>query len=470
MDLREFLRALRHSWAVILVVFALFVIVGSAYTLMQKPRYEATAQAYVAVGANDSVNDLNQGAQFAQSIVKSFANLATNAYVLQPVSKDPDVDSSLAQLRQQVTAEAPVDSSIISVTAEAGTPEQAAVIANAVTARLSTAVEQLNPTSRRSDAGIRLTPTDPATAPPTPASPNTPLNIGVAAILGLLVGLGLAILRQRLDTRIRDVDGAREVVTVPVLGQILEDPKAGSRPLVAAAGDDSRRSEAFRSLRTNLEFLDYDRGTQSMVVTSSLPQEGKSVTAANLAVVLAEAGKRVALVDADLRRPRLGTLFGLEDRLGLTDVLIGATRLDHALQPWGSTSGGLAVLPAGRVPPNPSELLQSNAMEDVIDELEELFDVVLIDTPPVVPVSDAAILTRRTSGALLIAAAGRTRRPDLRRAAENLRQVDGTVLGLVLTMVPSKRSALYGYERLTRPALDLDEARTDRPKPALGES
>lgn len=439
----------------IVAVIAIFLSVGSAYTLLQKPTYTATATVYVGTGANNSVNDQAQGAQFVQQIVRSYAVIATGAAVLDRVAEAPGIDLTAGRLRQSVSVQVPAETQLLTITAEAATPSAAARIANSVSSNLSTVVDELTPSAETSTsaAPVQVTSVDPATAPASPSSPNTPLNVGIALILGVLVGVGLALLRQRLDTRIRDADGARAVVAAPVLGEILDDPKADIRPLITAAGRDDRRSEAFRTLRTNLEFLDYDRGSRSMVVTSSLAQEGKSVTVANLAVVLAEAGRRVIVIDADLRRPKVARVFGLEDRLGLTDVLIGSVRLEEALQSWGG-GANLTVLPAGRVPPNPSELLQSEAMRLLIERLEKTYDVVLIDTPPVVPVSDAAILTRRTRGALLVTAAGKTRSTDLRRAAENLQQVDGTVLGLVLTMVPVRHSAAYGYERAVRPDED----------------
>ncbi|MFD1720167.1 polysaccharide biosynthesis tyrosine autokinase [Amnibacterium endophyticum] len=452
MDIRDFLRTLRRNWAVIVATLALFLSVASAYTLLQRPVYSASATAIVANGANATVNDRAQGAVLAQDLVSTYSGLATKAAVLQRVIDELDLSTSVAQLRQNVSASVPAETQLITISADARAPRDAARIANSVTRNLGREVAELSPDASGAQAAAQVVQVDPATAPTSPSSPNTVLNLGVAVILGLLAGGGLAVLRQRLDTRIRDEDAMREVVAAPVLGEILDDPRADKRPLITAAGDDSRRAEAFRTLRTNLEFLDYDRGARSMVVTSSLPQEGKSVTAANLAVVLAEAGRQVILIDADLRRPRVAEMFGLEGRLGLTDVLIGATEFDDAQQAWGGQTG-LTLLPAGRIPPNPSELLQSDAMMGLIEDLEERFDVVLFDTPPLVPVSDAAILTRRTSGALLVAAANRTRRPDLRRAAERLHQVDGTLLGTVLTMVPSRRSALYGYERLALPTV-----------------
>ena len=464
MELRDFLRTVRRNWAVMVVVLAVFLIVGSAYTLTQKPSYSASATAYISVSSSgSSVGDLSQGADYVQQAVKSYAGVATSAYVLSNVITDLGLSQSVGQLRSQVTVSPPVDTTLLQISATAAAPQDAARIANSVTSELSAAVDRLTTESRASTTAVLLTQIDPAMAPAAPTSPNVPLNLGIAALLGLLAGIGLAVLRDRLDTRIRDADDAHAVVDAPVLGEILHDPAAGTRPLVAAAGDDSRRAEAYRTLRTNLEFLDLNRRARSMVVTSSMAREGKSLTVANLAVILAEAGRSVVVVDADLRRPQVTSYFGLDDHVGLTDVLIGAVTLEDALQRWRGSTGPV-VLPAGRIPPNPSELLQSDVMRELILHLEKLFDVVLFDAPPIVPVSDAVILTRRTGGALLIAAEGQTRRANLRRAAGALRQVDGTVLGLVMTMVPPRQAPGYGYERVARPAQEPEPV---SPTPAV---
>ncbi len=430
---------------------ALAILLGSLYTSAQRPVYTAAASAYASVASGSTVSDLTQGGTYVEDTVKSYAGVATSAYVLDGVIRELHLKTTSTRLAEQVSAQAPLDTVLLNITATASTPAGAAAIANSVTSNLATAVQRLTPQKRGTVPAVLLTRIQPATAPTGPSSPNLVLDLGIAALLGLLIGIGLAVLRQRLDTRVRDAADARAVVAVPVLGEILHDATARSRPLLIGAADDSPRKEAFRTLRTNLDFLGYDRRSNSIVLTSSVEQEGKSVTAANLAVVLAEAGRKVVLVDADLRRPQVGTYFGLEDRVGLTDVLIGAVTLDQALQRVGVA--GPIVLPAGRIPPNPSELLQSESMRTLITELEGTFDVVLIDTPPLVPVSDAAILTRRTSGALLLAASGLTNKADLRKAAASLQQVDGRILGLVLTKVPATRSTSYGYRRTDEPSV-----------------
>jgi polysaccharide biosynthesis transport protein len=215
--------------------------------------------------------------------------------------------------------------------------------------------------------------------------------------------------------------------------------------LIVQADPHSPRAEAFRTLRTNLQFVDAANHPRSIVFTSSLPGEGKTTTAANLAITMAAGGSRVCVVEGDLRRPRLLEYMGLDGSVGLTNVLIGQTDVTDALQQF--SDGGLYVLGAGPIPPNPSELLGSTAMEKTLRELESRFDVVIIDTPPLLPVTDAAVLSTIVGGTVLVVGAGRVDRQNLTRSLQSLDAVKGRVLGLVVNMVPTKGADAYSYYR-----------------------
>jgi capsular exopolysaccharide synthesis family protein len=257
--------------------------------------------------------------------------------------------------------------------------------------------------------------------------------------------LGFAVLRETLDTRIRNEHDVESVTDVSILGGIVFDPKAAERPLIVHVDPRSPRAESFRSLRTNLQFLDVGRADRSFVVTSAVPSEGKSTTAANLAIALADSGASVLLIDADLRRPKMAQYMGIEGGAGLTDVLIGRAEVADVIQPWGRAK--LFVLPAGRIPPNPSELLGSARMMHFIGEFNKNYDVVIYDTPPLLPVTDAAILAKSVGGALVVVSAGRTHKNQLRGAIAALANVEASISGLVLTMLPAKGPDAYGYGR-----------------------
>jgi capsular exopolysaccharide synthesis family protein len=281
--------------------------------------------------------------------------------------------------------------------------------------------------------------------PRSPISPRTKLNIALGLLVGLAVGVGAAVLFETLDTRIKTLDGYHRYFDLPVLATIGFDAEAAKKPLITSLPSHSKRAESFKQLRTNLQFTDVDNPPQSIAITSAIPKEGKSTTAVNLAITMAQAGHLIILVEGDLRRPKVADYLGIEGSAGLTDVLVGRATVDRVLQPWG-LGGNLWVLPAGPQPPNPAELVGSQTMVDLIHDLEQRA-FVIIDAPPLLPVTDGAILAGLSGGAVIVLGAGHTRREQLRAAEESIANVDGRVLGLVFNRAPTKGpdAARYGY-------------------------
>ena len=265
-------------------------------------------------------------------------------------------------------------------------------------------------------------------------------------MLGLALGVGQALLRDTLNTRVRNEADLAQVTDRALLGQIMLDDggKDGRVPVIAEPR--SLRGESYRRLRTNLQFLGLTEGQRSIVVTSTVPGEGKTTTAINTAVAMAEAGSRVLLVDADLRRPRVADSFGFEGAAGLTTVLIGRAALADVVQPYGA--GQLDVLTSGPIPPNPSELLGFDAMKTLLREATDAYDVVLIDAPPLLPVTDAAILANIAGGALLVVGSRIVRRAELDSALKALDRAEARVLGLVLNKVKHEDEDRYGYDQI----------------------
>jgi capsular exopolysaccharide synthesis family protein len=270
-------------------------------------------------------------------------------------------------------------------------------------------------------------------------------------------------LRQALDTKLKNEDDITGVTALPVLGRIPFDAKAKHRPLVVTADPQSVQSEAYRQLRTNLQFVSSTGRSRIVLVTSSVPGEGKSASAVNLALSLAEAGSRVCLVEADLRRPGIGRYLDLEGAVGLTTVLIGAVDVQDAVQPW----GGLHVLMSGERPPNPSEMLGSPAMGELLDTLQDRYDIVIVDGAPLLPVTDSAVLSRLCSGVVVVVGAGHVRRRELSRSIADLEAVGANLAGLLLTKLPTKGpdgNGMKTYTYQTAPASRRDEANGKRRK------
>jgi succinoglycan biosynthesis transport protein ExoP len=445
-ELRDYLRILRKRWITIVAITLLGLASAAALTIALTPQYQASTLVYVQVQSSGTVGELVQGGSFVESQVKSFAEVVRTPRVLDTAIKTAGLDESATQLASSVSASAPLDTVNIEITVTRDSPSEAAAIANAVTASFRQVVGEITTSSGPNAVSqVTVSVLKEANAPSDPVSPNTGLNLAVGLLIGLALGLAVAILREVLDTRIRGERDVAAVTSAPIIGGIGFDPSAVQKPLIVQDDPHSVRSEAFRTLRTNLQFLDIESGAKSFVVTSSIPSEGKTTTAANLAIALADSGAHVVLIDADLRRPKVSSYMGIEGAIGLTDVLIARAELSDALQPWGR--GHLVVLPAGSVPPNPSELLGSKAMATLMRTLEKEFDVVILDLPPILPVTDAAIVSKLVRGTLVVVAAGRTHKGVFAGAISALENVGANVAGIILTMLPSKGPDAYGYGR-----------------------
>jgi succinoglycan biosynthesis transport protein ExoP len=456
MNLRDYIGLLRKRWMSVCATALLVLAAVAAATMAATPSYRATTTVFFAVQSpGSSASDLVQGTTYAEKQVQSYAEVATSPLVLTPVIDGLDLNRSPEDLAGSITTAIPTGTAILEISAADVNPETAANIANAVADELSSAVGELTPEGPDGTESVRATIISAAVPSTSPASPNPSQNILLGLLLGTALGIGQALLREVLNTRVRTEDDVRRVTENSVVGTIAYDEDAPSHPLIVQADPHSARAEAYRRLRTNLQFLDIADRPHSIVITSSLPREGKSTTSINLAITLAEAGTRVLLVDADLRRPQVAKYMQLEGRVGLTTVLIGRADLADVVQPWGN--GNLHVLPSGQVPPNPSELLGSRAMESLMEVAASAYDVVLLDAPPLLPVTDGAILAGRAGGALVVVGSDGVHLSQLEDSLESLQSVDARVLGLVLNKVQRKHVGKYqnyNYESTYAPQLE----------------
>jgi capsular exopolysaccharide synthesis family protein len=435
---------IQRAWVFIACLTATGGAVGLVASLSATPVYTATSQVFVSVSStSDTATDLLQGSSFTVRQVKTYTELVTSPRVLEPVIDELGLSDSPATLATRVTAQSPIDTVLINITVADGSPDLAASIADAVAESVATVVAELETPAGGGQSPVQLSTVRAATVPQAPTSPNLTLNVVLGLLIGLAIGVGTAILREILDTRVRTVEDVEAVTDSSVIGFIGYEPDASDRPLIVQESPQSMRAEAFRRLRTNLQFLAVESKSNAIVMTSALPAEGKSTTTINLAITLADAGQRVALVDADLRRPSIAKYMGVEGSVGLTTVLIGRAVVDDVVQPWGN--GNLDVIASGQVPPNPSELLGSAKMAAFVEDLTSRYDVVLIDTSPLLPVTDGAILARLVGGAVVVVGAGTIHRAQLEDALETLTTVNAKVLGVVVNRVPVRSGGAYGY-------------------------
>jgi capsular exopolysaccharide synthesis family protein len=440
MELTRIARIIRKSWILILSFLLVGLLGGALAAILTPVQYSSSTRLFVAVqiAAGSSSGDLVQGNNFAAQKVMSYLDVATSPRVLNPVIESLGLDETAEELAEDVTATVEPASVIMELAALSDSAESATELSAAVAASFAdVVVNQIEAPADGSASPVKVEVLQPAVPSEYPEFPQVPLNLALGGALGLMAGLVVAVTLGLSDRRIHGRVDIERVTDVPVLGAITIDPQAQKRPLVVAQQPRSIRAEAYRTLRTNLEFVGVNNRARTVVITSALTGEGKTITLANLAIALTDSGSTVALIDADLRMPRLAEIMGLDGTVGLTDVLIGRAQLDDVIQPWGRTDR-LVVLPAGRIPPNPSELLGSKPMADLLTNLAAQYDYVLIDAPPVLPVTDAAVIGRLTAGTLLVAAANMVKEQELVAAVRALETAGIRPLGIVATMLPTR--------------------------------
>jgi capsular exopolysaccharide synthesis family protein len=433
--LRAYLRVLRERWRLVVVFVLVATGIALVITDLTPKSYQATAQVLLSSSTSGDPSIQAQSNAFVTTQVPTYAKVIGSPDVLKYIQADLHLGLSNSTLKGKISATAATGESIVEVTATDGSASRAANLANSAARGFIEAVQSYS-------ASVKLFLTGPADQPSSPTSPKPALNVALGILLGLLIGAALAVARDILDNRIKDAETLSKVADAPIMGVIVEDPKTQRHPVATRAGNRNIRAENFRQLRANLQFANVDEHPRVIAVTSSIPEEGKTTVAINLASTLAEAGFSVCLVDADLRRPTVAKVLGLVSPVGLTSVLIQQISLQEVLQHAGSS---LYVLASGPTPPNPSEVLASSYVRDVIRSLLDSVDYVVIDTAPLLPVADGSEVAALADGTLLVARHGLTTDTNVERAAQTLRRVDAKLLGVVLNRTPVKRNNEYGY-------------------------
>ncbi|MEA3218387.1 MAG: hypothetical protein QOJ19_4543 [Acidimicrobiia bacterium] len=443
MDLKDVLQSIRSGWWVIAMAALLGVAAGGGMTWSATPLYSSTTKLFVSTSTTTDSSSAYQGNLFSQQRVASYAELLTGVQLAAGVVEELQLDISPEQLASMVSATAVPDTVILTVTVTDTSAQRAQDVATSLGRQFAKQVTELETPGGATASTVKVTTVQPAKRNDVPVSPDATRNVSLGTLFGLLVGFGLALLRGRLDNTVKSAEDVTDLTGSGIIGTVLEDPRVADEHLVTDQDRHSIAAEAYRSIRTNLQFLNVDNPPRVIVISSAVPGEGKSTLAVNLATVLAQSGSRVALIEADLRRPRVTRYMGLISGAGLTNVLGGTALLREVAQPWGD--GRLTVLAAGPMPPNPSEMLGSGHMRNLLDELRSRFDYVLIDAPPLLAVTDAAVLATLSDGCVLSTRYGKTRRVELEEAAAALKRVDGNLLGVVLNRVPQSAGAARGY-------------------------
>ncbi len=430
MELKDYLRLLRRSWWLLVLCTA----VGGfgAYTATQRQAevYGSSLVFYLSDAQGRPVNPLI--AQTSQNRFASYATLVTNRAALVQVARTSGVSgfgASAASIPGTI---------FLRLSTTASSAEQALAVAQAYATEFPSFVTDFE---GGADGGTEtsLRVLEPPRLQPALISPDEQRNLLLGLALGLVVGVSLLLVREALDNKVRDVDELERLTDVGVAAAVPFEFRG--EQLVTERRPRSRRAEAVRLVRTNVQFSGIGGPLRTLVVTSGGPGEGKTSVATDLAVAYAQAGQRVLLVDADLRKPRVAEIFDMDEGPGVTNVLVGDVSLDEALQPYGD--GHVMVLTSGTRPAKPSELLSSDKMGELLGRLRERADLVIIDTAPILPVADTTAMLVHIDAVLLVVRVGTTTRTQLKTTLTRLRSVETRVIGLVANGAATEKGDGY---------------------------
>lgn len=506
-DLRRYLALLWH-WTWLLLLFTLLAGLA-AYLISARTTPVFLSSTRLLINEAPATKSADYASLLtSERLARTYTELLVTTPVLEQVISELDLDMTPRELQKNVIVELVTDTQLIVVQVEDTDPNRAAAIADRMVAVFSTQVQDLQAaryaTSKQSlsdqlaDLDTEIKNTDAVLAAlgdtaeakserdrleatlaqyrqtyasllqsyeqvrvaeasatssvvqvekasfsTIPVRPRTLANTLIGALVGLLFGVGVVFVVETLDDTLSP-DAVSRQLGLPVLGVIARHVPPNGKPIVATEPR-SPVAEAFRSLRTNIQFASVDRPLHTILVTSPSPEDGKSTVAANLGASLAQSGRKVALLDADLRRPQVHRKLGLSNRLGMTSVFVeSGLKLNGALQP--TEVANLSALTSGNLPPNPAELLGSDKMFDILRLVGEQADIIVIDSPPVMAVTDAAVLAPRVDGVILVVKPGTTKLAACRQAVEQLQRVGAKILGVILNDVEVNRSRYkYAY-------------------------
>lgn len=437
------LRATRSRWWMPVVGVLAGLAAAGVLAWSTTHLYASTTRLFVSVASPTDPSAAYQGQLFSQQRVTSYAELLTGQQLAGSVVTDLGLSMSPAQVAREVTATPVPDTVLLDVTVTDPSAARARDIAASLSRQFTRYVSELErgPTDAPS---VTVTTVQPAQLNPGPVSPDLVRYLSIGATLGLVVGIALAVARGRLTSVVSTSAEVYEATGADVVGIVREDRQLARRHVITDLDPGSVSAENFRAIRTSLLFSTESAPPRVLVVASAVPGDGRTTVAVNLAIVLAMAGRRVLLIDADLRRPQMARRLGLSGGTGLTNVLDGTADLDDVVQPWGEHK--LEVLDAGPSVADPSEMLGSPQMRLLLAALRHTHDHVIIDTPALLPFTDAAVVGALSDGCLLTARFARTPRDRLAEAAASLSRTNPELVGVVLTRVP-RRAAVPGRYR-----------------------
>ncbi|MBE0447095.1 MAG: polysaccharide biosynthesis tyrosine autokinase [Actinobacteria bacterium] len=448
-ELQDFLKVInKYKW---LIIFGALVCLISALivTAYVEPIYEASLQLLVRHkqivigGGSSTAGDAYQAVLMSERLAKTFSQMIQNRSTAEKVVEKLGIPIPPIELIKKVKAEPIRDTQLIKVTVQDEDPAQAQLIANTIGAVFERIVNEIERDNRNPDSTqplVSISVVDPALEPVSPVKPKPLLNAALALFVGLIASTGLAFLLSYLDMTIKEASEAEQLSGLVSLGYIPTIKKIKDQ-LIVQAEPQSFAAEAFRTLRTNIQYINFESSVKAMIVASPGTGEGKTLFSANIAAVMAGAGHKVLLVDCDLRRPRLHQIFGISNEAGIANILIGTSSTDKAIQETGIKD--LDIVTSGPTPPNPVDLLESVRMEQFLEDVKQRYDFIIIDSPPISTVTDVLVLVAHTDGVIMLARHGETNRKAFINAKAALDKVNARILGFALNATKSTHT--YGY-------------------------
>lgn len=442
MKFKDVLRIIRSNAILIALAAVCGGLATAGFSLIVPSTYSAQSDLFVSVRTADDPVEMQSASTFIQERMQTYVRMVDDRAVLEPVIKELGLTESPEELGKDLSASSETGTVLITIEASAGSADSAAELSNAVAKSLVAAIEDLEGADNGRDGSLKLVVANPAVPPQSPDGLGWWMSGILGVLLGFSLGVGVAMLRSVMDTKLRSKEDVERLTQTPILAAIPSNADLRERPLDLRKEPFSVASESFRRLRTNLQFARIEDANRAIVVTSAQAGEGKTMTSINLAIAMAQKGQKVALVDVDLRSPAVAERLGLENAMGLTAALVGEADVADLLQPWGMDE--LYVLTAGDRPPNPTEILDSRAMSRVLDRLLDEFDSVILDAPPTLPVADSLVIGRQVGRIVVVVGLSDLRDRDLTETLTSLRVV-GTPVSLVLNKVPPHAAQTAGY-------------------------
>ncbi|HET7312386.1 MAG TPA: polysaccharide biosynthesis tyrosine autokinase [Mycobacteriales bacterium] len=431
MTLETVLSLLRRRWLPLAICLVAALAGSVAHLATTTKTYSSSARLFVNIPVARDTQEALQGVQLSSQLIQSYAEIVQSRSAAEQIKSQLNLPDSAGAISHRITATPSPNTLIITVTATDASPARAQAIAQAAANVLNNTVRTLEH-DRTPSSAVEASIIDAANHPTAPSSPRILRTLLIGLALGLLAGLVLALILEALDRTLRTAAATESLLDVPALA-VVPQVRDVSSLVTSDSGRAQRAAEAYRGLRTSLRFRDLEASPGTLVVTSADDGEGKTTTAANLAMALAQDGQRVALVDADLRKAGLTKLLGAKGRPGLSDVINGTASLDDVVVDFRDL---FPFVPAGVLPANPAEMVGSAEMIKVLQDLSEVADVVLIDAPPALAVTDAVVLSALVDGTLLVVRHGHSDKGHVANAARRLHGVHAQIVGFVFNGAP----------------------------------